>query len=109
MNKQEKIYVPFKMVIKDYKFDGTFFVEYVPVDTSLTSYTYGVTLPFNEEPSPNEEQIISRLAGGSPQDFWAYELESKKVDLSSRNLLIGREVADAHLLMPENILGIKEV
>jgi len=105
MNETERNFVPFKMVIKDYKFDGTFFVEYIPKDPNLAPYTYGVTLPYHESPSPSKEEIISRLAGGSPQDFWNYEIESKKFDDSKRKSLVGSVFENAQELMPKNLLG----
>ena len=103
MNETKHNFVPFKMVIKDYKFDGTFFVEYIPEDPDLTHYTYGVTLPYQELPAPIRDEIIARLAGGSPQDFWNYELESKKIDSTERKLMIGLEIENAHTLIPKNI------
>jgi hypothetical protein len=91
------------MVIKDYKFDGTFFVEYIPKDPNLSPYTYGVTLPYHESPTPSKEEVISRLAGGSPQDFWIYEIESMNFDETERKSLIGLEFDNAQELMPEKM------
>jgi hypothetical protein len=96
--------ISFKMTIKEYKFDGTFFVEYIPEDSNLSTYTYGVTLPYHESPAPTRDEIISRLAGASPQDFWNYELTSKKFDDSERKSLIGLDFENAQELMPKNML-----
>ena len=104
MNENKPNLIPFKMVIKDYKFDGTFIVEFIPDNSELSPYTYGVTLPYHESPLPTRDEIISRIAGGSPQDFWNYELESKKFNDSERKSLIGMEIGNAHTLMPKNML-----
>jgi len=103
MSDSQHKFVPFKMVIKDYKFDGTFFVEYIPKDPDLSPYTYGVTLPYHESPTPTKEEVISRLAGGSPQDFWNYEIASKSFDETERKSLIGLEFDNAQELMPKNL------
>ena len=103
MSETQRNFVPFKMVIKDYKFDGTFFVEYIPENPDLSPYTYGVTLPYHESPTPSRENVISRLAGGSPQDFWNYEIASKYFDDTERKSLIGLEFDNAQELMPENM------
>ena len=93
------------MIINDYKFDGTFIVEFIPEDPELTSYTYGITLPYHETPSPTKDEIISRIAGGSPQDFWNYEIESKKFNDTERMSLKGSTIENAHNLMPVNMLA----
>lgn len=101
---KELVPEPFKMIVRDYRFDGSFLVEFIPEDKTLTTHVYAVTLPFDENPSPSEEEVVSRIAGGSPQDFWAYERESKKFDDTFRRSLIGKEIESAHHLIPKNLL-----
>ena len=92
--------IPFTMEIKAYHEDGTYEVEYRPTNPEYQNIQLAVGISLMDTQASTKEQILTRLAANSPQNFWQQQALAKTFDASFRKSFVGQVHEDAHTLVP---------
>jgi len=91
--------IPFTMKVLEYFDNGVYKVEYFPDDEDCQSLQQAIHIHLNDTEASTPEQILSRLAACSPQEYWRVQKMSKTFDATVRKSVVGTTHESAHNLI----------
>lgn len=72
--------IEFSIKIINFNIESSVFeVEFIPVDTTLTSLIQHIFIDLLHLPEPNQENIVAYLTKNSPQSYWENQIKMRDI------------------------------